>query len=184
MWFETFGLDRIVHLVMETIKETSTITDAKRKKRRSEAEKVGRRKYIIKLLHRLERKIDRVDKRTRVMMASLSGYMDPGKDYLSMVVCRDEVDQAILWELSTATSAGWSTTEIAERLLPGYKLNRFQVLRRIKRMNKRLEAEMGRPVAESREHRWVMTRYVQRVLGATAKEIEENKKEEDSGAGG
>jgi len=78
-----------------------------------------------------------------------------------------------LWELSTASSAGWSTTEIAERLLPDYKLNRFQVLRRIKRMNKRLEAEIGWPVAESREHRWVMTRYVHRILGATREEIEE-----------
>ena len=59
---------------------------------------------------------------------------------------------------------------MAERLLPDYKLNRFQVLRRIKRMNKRLEAEMGRPVAESREHRWVMTRYVHRIWGATKEE--------------
>jgi len=99
--------------------------------------------------------------------------MDPGRDYLSMVVCRDEVDQAILWELSTASNAGWSTTEIAERLLPEYKLNRFQVIRRIKRMNKRLEAEMGRPVAESREHRWVMTRFVHRICGATKEGIQD-----------
>jgi hypothetical protein len=160
---------------METIKESSTKSDAKHKRRRSQAEKVGRRKYIIKLLHRLEAKLDRVDKRTRVIMASLIEYMDPGKDYLSMVVCKDEVDQAILWELSTATSAGWSTTEIAERLLPEYKLNRFQVLRRIKRMNKCLEAEMGRPVAESCEHRWVMTPYVHRIMGATKEEIEDMK---------
>ena len=156
---------------METIKETRTISSAEHKRRRSQAEKVGRRKYIIKLLHRLEAKIDRVDKRTRVIMASLSEYMDPSQDYVTMVVCRDEVDQAILWELSTASSEGWSTTEIAERLLPEYKLNRFQVLRRIKRMNKRLEAEMGRPVAESREYRWVMTRYVHRIWGATKEEI-------------
>ncbi len=156
---------------METFKETRTILSAEHKRRRSQAERVGRRKYIIKLLHRLEAKIDRVDKRTRVIMASLSEYMDPGRDYLSMVVCGDEVDQAVLWELSTATSAGWSTTEIAERLLPEHKLDRFQVLRRIKRINKRLEAEMGRPVAESREHRWVMTRYVQRIWGATKEEI-------------
>ena len=69
------------------------------------------------------------------------------------------------------TRAVWSTTEIAERLRPEYKLDRFQVLRRIKWMNKRLEAEMGRPVAESREHRWVLTRYVHRILGATKEEI-------------
>ena len=175
MCIATFGLDRIVHLVMETIKETRTISSAEHKRRRSQAEKLGRRKYIIKLLHRLEAKVDRVDKRTRVIMASLSEYMDPGKDYLSMVVCRDEVDQAVLWELSTATSAGWSTTEISERLLPEYKLNRFQVLRRIKRMNKRLEAEMGRPVAENREHRWIMTRYIHRIMGTTKAEIEDMK---------
>jgi len=127
----------------------------------------------LRLLYRLVTKIHRVDKRTRVIMTSLSGYMDPGRDYLSMVVCRDEVDQAILWELSTASNAGWSTTEIAERLLPEYKLNRFQVIRRIKRMNKRLEAEMGRPVAESREHRWVMTRFVHRICGATKEGIQD-----------
>jgi len=50
--------------------------------------------------------------------------------------------------------------------------NRFQVLRRIKRMNKRLEGEMGRPIAESREHRWVLTRYVHRIWGATKEEME------------
>jgi len=54
-----------VHLVMETIEETRTMTAAEHKRRRSQAEKVRRRKYIIKMLHRLERKIDRVDKRTR-----------------------------------------------------------------------------------------------------------------------
>ena len=36
------------------------------------------------------------------------------------------------------------------RLLPEYKLTRFQVLLKIKLRNKRLETEMGRPVAESR----------------------------------
>jgi hypothetical protein len=41
-------------------------------------------------------------------------------------------------------------------------------------MNKRLEAEMGKPIAESHEHRWVLTRYVHRILGATKEEIEEN----------
>jgi len=150
---------------METVKEPGTMSAAEHKKGRSQAEKVGRRKYMIKMLHRLEAKVDRVDKRTRVIMASLSHYMDPSQDYLSMVVCNDEADQAILLELSTTSSAGWSTTEIADRLLPEFKLDRFRVLRRIKQMNKRLEAEMGRPVAESREHRWVMTRYVQRIWG-------------------
>ncbi|MDH5267576.1 MAG: hypothetical protein OEW62_07865 [Candidatus Bathyarchaeota archaeon] len=82
-----------------------------------------------------------------------------------------------MWELSTASSVGWSTTEMAERLLPEYKLNRFQVLRRIKRMNKRLEAEMGKSVAESREHRWIMTRYVHRILGSTKEEMNQESKQ-------
>jgi hypothetical protein len=157
---------------METVKEPRTMSAAKRKKGRSRAEKVGRRKYIIKMLHRLEAKVDRVDKRTRVIMTSLGHYMDPSQDYLSMVVCKDEIDQAILLELSVASSAGWSTSEIAERLAPEFKLDRFRVLRRIKRMNKRLEDEMGRPIAESRDHKWVLTRYVQRIWGVTKQEIQ------------
>jgi hypothetical protein len=160
---------------METIEKSSTMSTAEHKKGRSQAEKVGRRKYMIKMLHRLEAKVDRIDKRTRVIMASLSHYMNPSQDYLSMVVCNDEVDQAILLELSAASSAGWSTTDIAERLAPEFKLDRFRVLRRIKRMNKRLEAEMGRPIAESREHRWILTRYVYRILGTTKEKIEEVK---------
>jgi hypothetical protein len=157
---------------METVKEPDTMSAAEHKKGRSQAEKVGRRKYMIKMLHRLEAKVDRVDKRTRVIMARLSHYMNPSQDYLSMVVCKDEVDQAILLELSAASSAGWSTTDIAERLAPEFKLDRFRVLRRIKRMNKRLETEMDRSVAESREHRWILTRYVQRIWGATKQEIQ------------
>jgi len=61
---------------------------------------------------------------------------------------------------------------VAERLAPEFKLDRFRVLRRIKRMNKRLEAEMGKPIAESRDHKWVLTRYVQRICGASKQEVE------------
>jgi len=95
--------------------------------------------------------------------------------FMPACICKDEVDQAILLELSTASSAGWSTSEIAERIVSDFKLDRFQVLRRIKRMNKRLEYEMGRPIAESREHRWVMTRYVHHIWGATKEEMEEER---------
>ncbi|NIR86919.1 helix-turn-helix transcriptional regulator [Candidatus Bathyarchaeota archaeon] len=52
-----------------------------------------------------------------------------------------------------------------------YYIRKMREARLIKRMNKRLEAEMGRPVAESREHRWVMTRYVHRIWGATKEEM-------------
>jgi len=52
---------------------------------------------------------------------------------------------------------------IAERLAPDFKLDRFQVPRKIKQMNKRLEAKMGRPIAESRDHRWFLTLYVRRI---------------------
>jgi len=68
---------------METVKEPGTMSATERKKGRSQAEKVGRRKYMIKMLHRLEAKLDRIDKRTRVIMACLSHYMDPSQDYLN-----------------------------------------------------------------------------------------------------
>jgi len=49
----------------------------------------------------------------------------------------------------------------------------YHITRRIQRMNKRLKAELGKPVAESYSRRWILTSFVQRSLTGTEKEVEE-----------
>lgn len=145
-------------------------------KHRSQAEKVGRRKYIIKLLHRIERKFERrfdeLDTRIRVLTNSLSDYMKVDKDYLTEIVCKDEVDIAILHCLWAAGSLGLSPKRVVQDpMLSDFKLKRYHITRRIQRMNKRLTAELDKPVAEKRGRRWAMTSFAEKAWGATKEEI-------------
>lgn len=49
--------------------------------------------------------------------------------------------------------------------LPQFRLNRFQVLRRIKAMNRRLEKEIGQHITEKRGHRWALTGFAVDIWG-------------------
>jgi hypothetical protein len=53
---------------------------------------VGRLKYIIQRIGRLEQKIDGIDLRTRTMMAGLRELMSFKPSYIENITCRDEVD--------------------------------------------------------------------------------------------
>jgi len=148
----------------------------KPKKSRSEEEKVGRRKFIIKLLHRIEGKIDRIDKRTRVIVAGLSDFLNAPKDYIFLVTCQDEIDQAIVELLFAAGSAGLTTSQIAEKL-ERYRVNRFFVLDRIKRLNTRFRSEVERDFVFQRGFNWCLTRFVFNSQGSSEEEIRRGKDE-------
>jgi hypothetical protein len=66
------------------------------RRRRSQAEKVGRLKYIIRCLRRLERKIDRVDAAIRMILAGLRDFMSFESSYIEDVACENELDRQIL----------------------------------------------------------------------------------------
>ena len=110
------------------------------------------------------------------MTRALNEFISPGKDYVSLVVCGDEVDQAILWQLYTAGGQGLLPVQIAERLSE-FNVSRYAVTRRIQRMNKRFQEEFGKCVAEKRGRSgpWAMTSYLRRIWGTTFEEVLENK---------
>jgi len=136
----------------------------KRERRRTRAEKVGRLKYIIERIGRLERKIDEIDLRTRTMMAGLREWMSFRPSYVQKVACQDEVDIEIIERLKQADEGGVLPSTIA-RDLSTYRLRRWDVTRRIQRMNKRLKKELGKPVAEKRGHRWALSSFMRNVWG-------------------
>ncbi|RLI41662.1 hypothetical protein DRO69_11310 [Candidatus Bathyarchaeota archaeon] len=96
---------------------------------------------IIQRLGRLERKIDGIDLRTRTMMAGLRDWMSFKPGYIQKVACQDEVDAEIIERLLQADDGGVLPSIIANNLSV-YGLKRWDVTRRIKRMNKKLKKEL------------------------------------------
>ena len=131
-------------------------------RRRSRAEKVGRLKYIIELLKRLEREIGEIDVRTRTLTAGLREWMSFQPSYIQKVACEDEVDVEIITCLMQKGVGGLLPSTIAAEL-GEYGLKRWDVTRRIQRMNKKLMKELGQKVAEKRGHQWAPTSFLMDV---------------------
>jgi hypothetical protein len=83
------------------------------------------------------------------MMVGLREWMSFKPSYTEKVACKDEVDVEIIERLVQADDGGILPSTIA-RNLSRYGLRRWDVTRRIQRMNKKLRKELGKPVAEKR----------------------------------
>jgi len=125
--------------------------------------KVGRRKWIIRTLMRMEDRQKRIDRRTRMLAAGLRELFILGEDYVSMVACQDEIDVAILSALREAGTTGRQSGELAVQL----DVDHRHVSRRIYRMNKRMEQEIGEPIVKKHGHKWKLIRRLRRDLAAT-----------------
>ena len=99
------------------------------------------------LIKHLERKIEQVDVRTRTLMAGLREWMSFEPSYIQKVACEDEVDVEIITCLMQKGVGGLLPSAIATEL-GEYGLKRWDVTRRIQRMNKKLMKELGQKVAE------------------------------------
>jgi hypothetical protein len=128
-------------------------------KRRSRSEKVGRLQYILERIRLLEGKIGQIDLRTRTMMAGLREWMSFEPSYIQKVACEDEVDVEIITCLMQKGVGGLLPSAIAAEL-DKYGLKRWDVTRRIQRMNKKLLKELGQKVAEKRGHQWTPTSFL------------------------
>jgi hypothetical protein len=163
----------------EATQNSAQLTLKTPKKRRTQAEKVGRLEYIIRSILRLERRVKRIDSRTRLMEKGLQDFMIFEKDYVAKVVCRDEVDEDILQRLLEVGDNGLLPSELAASLQTK-RLKRWDVTRRIQRMNKKLQGELGQNVAEKRGHHWAMSSFMRSVFSATVKEAREEGKAAES----
>lgn len=133
-------------------------------RRRSRAEKVGRLQYILERIRLLEGKISQIDLRTRTMMAGLREWMSFEPSYIQKVACEDEVDVEIITCLMQKGVGGLLPSVIAAEL-GEYGLKRWDVTRRIQRMNKKLLKELGQKVAEKRGHQWAPTSFLIDIWG-------------------
>jgi hypothetical protein len=87
---------------------------------------------------------------------------------IQRIACGDEVDVEILEILHEAGSRGMLPKDVSARL-GSYGVRRQQVTRRIQRMNRRMEKEIGERLVEKRGWHWALTSF-----GFEAWEQEEN----------
>ena len=135
---------------MEKRLESAQNGSDKPQKRRSEEENVGGRRWIVRTLKRMEDRQKRIDRRTRMLAAGLRELFILGEDYVSMVACQDEIDVAILSALREAGATGRQSGEIAAQL----DIDHRDISRRIQRMNKRMQQEIGEYIIQKQGHKW------------------------------
>jgi hypothetical protein len=145
---------------MEKLVDSAQKEEKKPKSGHSREEKVDRRKWIIETLKRIEKRQRRIDRRTRMLAAGLRELFMLGEDYVSMVVCQDEIDVAILSALRVAGSMGRQSGELAVQL----DIDHRDVSRRIHRMNKKMEQEIGERLIDKNGHKWKLVPRLRRDL--------------------
>jgi hypothetical protein len=158
-----------VHFDMEETENSAQ----NQKKKRSQSDKIGRLKYNQQLLKQTLAEVEEVKLMLRTIFAGLKGSFNFEQSLIERVICEDEVDQEILRLLFETGSSGLLPKDLAAKL-ERFKVQRFQVSRRILRMNKKLENEFGEHVAEQRGWHWALTSFAVEVWGKSKKEVEED----------
>ena len=140
-------------------------------KRRSPAEKYGRYRWIEMLQRRILDRVDRMEKRQRLILKGLQHYFIFPQDYILNVVAKTRLDHAILQVLRQAGPTGILPSKLAYQLRT-YGIDRFKVSRSIKAMNRRLQREFGYDVAEKVGHKWALADFMFENWGAEYQEIQ------------
>jgi MarR-like DNA-binding transcriptional regulator SgrR of sgrS sRNA len=128
------------------------------KKKRTQSDKIGRLKYNQQLLKQTLAEVVEVKLMLRTIFAGLKDSFNFERSLIERIGCRDEVDREILRLLYEAGSSGLLPKDIAVKL-ERFRVTRHQISRRINRMNKRLEKEIGEQLAEKRGWHWAMTNF-------------------------
>jgi len=150
-------------------------------KKRSVQAKRGRHRYNLDLLRQIEKRLEALELMARVIVKGLEGMFSFEKAFVVRITCVDEVDVEILELLYQNQPDGLFPKVVALRL-PQFRLNRFNVLRRVKAMNRRLEKEIGRHVAEKRGHHWALTSFAVEVWGElNGSKVEESESDGEEG---
>ena len=150
--------------------ETSENTAQLPKKKRSESEKVGRIKYLIEIAKRIDSKLDSLNRR----ISRIEKYRKRDLEFIRSDiedVCADEVDREIVRLVFEAGDLGLYPRVIAQRL-ESFKVTRFQVGRRIRRMNKLLRVRLDESLFELRGWRWALSSFAVGAWGEKYEKVE------------
>lgn len=131
----------------------------KKRQKRTPAQKHGRLVWIQKLQERNSEAMARIEKKFRMLFRGLQGFLDFPEGYFTEIVARTQLEKTILQILRESSPAGILPSQLAYRLR-SYGIDRFQVLRTIKRMNRRLQKEIGEDAAQKVGHKWSLSAFL------------------------
>ena len=149
-------------------------TEEKTTKPRAIWMKKGSYKYLLDLLHSVLRELRDIRNTQRIIAKGMERYFAFDKSYIDDIVCRDEVDQAILEMLKASPASGILPRNIA-REMQHYEVTPWQVTLRIRHMNKRLDKQIGQKVAEKHGLHWALTSFAEAASELTKEEKEERR---------
>jgi len=154
----------------EPVQNTVVSAQKAPKIKRSQADKVGKLKYLLAKDKKLDRDVAEIKLLLRVILAGLKDSLHFEKSLIEEAACEDEIDKAILQLLFEAGAHGLLPKDIAAKLAE-FKVARHQVSRRIVRMNKRLAKELDSAVVERRGWCWAMTSFGVDAYKASEKDL-------------
>jgi hypothetical protein len=140
-------------------------------KRRSQADKIGKHKYELALLHRIEGKLNHIEHMQRIIFHGLSGYFQFNRPLIEKVATESEMDLAVVSIIFEAGSAGILAKDIAANL-PEYNLEKHKILRIVNRVNKNIEKAFGKIIIEKRGKKWTFTSFGVEIWGKTEEDEE------------
>lgn len=173
--------EQIKQALGEEAVQTPEIAVGKPMKKRSRSDRIGRERYNQQLLKRALDVLEDVKTELRWVRHKLDriGEADYGSSDIAHYAVEDEVDRAIIQRVREAGSPGILPKVVAADVnrLGGYRLQYYEVSRRVLRMNRKLHFETGKLLFEKRGHRWALTSFGFESLGKTGGEAEEADRE-------
>ena len=140
-------------------------------KKRSQSDKIGRLKYNQQLLKQTLGEVEEIKLMLRTIFAGMKGSFNFERPLIERVTCCDDVDREILQSLFEAGNPGLLPKDLQVKL-ERFGVTRHQISRRILRMNKRLEKELGEHIAEKRGWHWALTNLALEIWGQSEEGIE------------
>jgi len=141
------------------------------KKMRTLDQKYGKYKWMRILIDRNTKELKEIRRVVTGLSRGLSYMMDFESEYLGKMVCSDSRDERILEVLLAAVPAGLSPQKIHFKVRR-YGLKYHHISRRIRRMNKRMQNEIGERVADKVGRNWALSDFMLHNWSAKTSEIE------------
>jgi|WetSurMetagenome_2_1015567.scaffolds.fasta_scaffold56825_4 hypothetical protein len=158
-----------VHFVMEVSENNAQNVEKSEKKRRSQADKVGKHKYELQRLDRIEKRLDSIDRKLDRIEFGMKPSLVYRKSDIEEIACKDEVDREILQALFEAGSPGLLPKDVAMKLAK-FKVTRHHVSRRLRSMNRHLQKKLNESIVEQRGWHWALTSFAIESWGETIKD--------------
>jgi len=150
------------------IGEQTSVRDAGKKPqmKRSSAQRMGKFRWLNYRMDRVEQRQRKIMRMLQVITNSLEPFIQVDNREFLGIICKDEVDEALVEYLGVRGGGGLTPGEAcAPDELLSYRLKAYQVTRRIQGMNVRLRKWLGKDVAVSLRRRWQLSRFAEKMFG-------------------